>query len=162
MAEAAESFADAVVRVEDETGIRAPWRVWPQMRHDSTKLGVPLSLVYTPLKAVANPYRASYAPVRCSGCSAVLSPFTYVDYQKKSYVCSFCSLMQPLPPAMHRLPRSTVQLSSMTFTRPSNITFRLLKRPQEVTPLLKLLPTMPPSLLSLWTRAAKMPSSLQR
>ncbi|KAE8302458.1 Sec23 [Giardia duodenalis] len=99
MAEAAESFADAVVRVEDETGIRAPWRVWPQMRHDSTKLGVPLSLVYTPLKAVANPYRASYAPVRCSGCSAVLSPFTYVDYQKKSYVCSFCSLMQPLPPS---------------------------------------------------------------
>ncbi|TNJ27906.1 Sec23 [Giardia muris] len=91
------SVQELAATMDDELGLRAPWLVWPQFRHETLRLGVPLSLVYTPLRQVASPYRAPYGPVRCAGCTAILSPFTFVDYIAHTFTCPFCSLTQPLP-----------------------------------------------------------------
>jgi protein transport protein SEC23 len=39
-----------VIELENQTGIRFSWNVWPQTREESNKLEIPLSCLYTPFK----------------------------------------------------------------------------------------------------------------
>ncbi|KAH0573486.1 Sec23 [Spironucleus salmonicida] len=89
------SSADIFLSNEDQTGIRAPWNIWPHLKHENMRATVPLSVLYTPLKQCSQ--RFKYPPVRCTKCTAVLNPYTPVDFNTKQYQCVFCSTNQTLP-----------------------------------------------------------------
>lgn len=66
--------------IEEVDGIRFSWNVWPSSRAEASKLVVPISALYTPLKERnqgASPIvPVPYEPVRCKPpCSALLNPF---------------------------------------------------------------------------------------
>ena len=69
--------------MDESSGVRAPWNVWPHNKHALLSASVPLSVLFTPFKAVSNPLRVSYAPVKCVKCGAVLSPLDPVDFATK-------------------------------------------------------------------------------
>lgn len=102
-AEQQQTLADYISDVEAQNGLRSVWNVWPQTKHDAVKLGIPISLVYTPLKQTETLTRVSYAPTSCIKCSAVLSPYTFIDFAAKSFSCPFCSTNQQLPQAYHQI-----------------------------------------------------------
>lgn len=97
------TLADALAATEQQTGIRATWNVWPQAKCDALKQGIPLSLLYTPLKQVEGLYRVQYPPVACPKCSAVLSPYCQVNFASKAYSCPFCGAVNQLPPTYARI-----------------------------------------------------------
>ena len=64
------------------SGAVAPrsWNVWPSSRLEATRLVVPLTGLYTPLKETTSLTTLPYQPIYCKGpCKTVLNPNWYVD-----------------------------------------------------------------------------------
>eukprot|EP00927_Polykrikos_kofoidii_P036774 TRINITY_DN3102_c0_g1_i9.p1 TRINITY_DN3102_c0_g1~~TRINITY_DN3102_c0_g1_i9.p1 ORF type:complete len:756 (-),score=139.69 TRINITY_DN3102_c0_g1_i9:88-2355(-) len=82
------------------TGVRMSWNIWPSTRLDATRIVVPLGCLYTPLKSTEGLNLVEYEPVMCRArdCGAVLSPYSMVDFQSKSWTCPFCCQRNPFPP----------------------------------------------------------------
>lgn len=57
--------------------------MWPNTRTEAAKNVLPLGLLYTPLRPIAELPAAPYEPVRCKGCAAVLNPYARVDFVGK-------------------------------------------------------------------------------
>lgn len=88
-----------VEQIEDKDGVRFSWNVFPPTKADGAKLVVPVSVLYTPLRARqegAVPV-AGYEPVLCR-CRAILNPYCQLDIQSKFWICPFCLQRNPFPP----------------------------------------------------------------
>jgi len=61
---------------------------------------VPLSVLYTPLKATDNLQLVEYEPIQCKSrdCGAILNPHCVVDFHSKQWTCPFCMQRQAFPP----------------------------------------------------------------
>lgn len=94
------TFQEFIQQNEDRDGIRFSWNVWPSSRLEATRIVVPLSCLYTPLKERPDLPPIQYDPVLCTrpNCRAILNPFCQVDYRSKNWACNFCFQRNPFPP----------------------------------------------------------------
>ena len=79
---------------EQRDAVRFSWNVWPSTRLEASRLVVPLSCMYTPVKALDNLAQVQYDPIHCKGqqCSSVLNPFwcTFFHTFKFSLIALNC------------------------------------------------------------------------
>lgn len=93
-----EQLKDAWVAEEEKDGVRLSWNVFPSNRLESSRLVVPIGVLYTPLKVKEQP-PVQYEPVTCKNpCRAVLNPYCQVDARAKLWICPFCLQRNQLPP----------------------------------------------------------------
>lgn len=85
---------------ETLNGIRMTWNIWPSTGMDAARIVVPLSCMYTPLKAIETSPIVEYQPVACKApdCGAVLNPHCAVDFRSMSWTCPFCLNQNIFPP----------------------------------------------------------------
>ncbi|KAL6519958.1 Protein transport protein S23 G [Orobanche minor] len=78
-------------------GLRWSWHSWPVSKSEVSSLVVPLSIMSTPLMPFNELPILPYESLNCSGCGAVLNPYSRVDYASKIWACSFCYRKNPFP-----------------------------------------------------------------
>ncbi|KAH8928240.1 protein transporter SEC23 [Atractiella rhizophila] len=84
--------------VEDRDGVRLSWNVWPSSRLEASRCVVPISSLYTPLKARDDLPPVMYAPVTCKApCRAILNPYCQIDVRAKIWICPFCLQRNAFP-----------------------------------------------------------------
>ncbi|CAA0823378.1 Sec23/Sec24 protein transport family protein [Striga hermonthica] len=83
--------------LEATEGLRWSWHSWPVSKHEVSSLVVPLSVMYTPLMEFNELPVLPYEPLTCSGCTALLNPYSRVDYTSKIWSCSFCHRKNSFP-----------------------------------------------------------------
>ncbi|XP_033101131.1 protein transport protein Sec23A-like isoform X1 [Anneissia japonica] len=93
------TYQEFIQQNEDRDGVRLSWNVWPSSRLEATRMVVPLSALYTPLKERPDLPPIQYDPVLCSRstCRAILNPFCQVDYRAKFWTCNFCFQRNQFP-----------------------------------------------------------------
>jgi len=71
------TYQEFIQQNEDRDGVRFSWNVWPSSRLEATRMVVPLSCLYTPLKDRPDLPPIMYDPVACTrpNCRAILNPF---------------------------------------------------------------------------------------
>lgn len=84
--------------LEAQDGVRMPWNVVPGTKQEASNCIVPVSAMYTPIKAFPNMPMLPYAPLRCRTCRAILNPFSIVDFAAKIWICPFCFQRNHFPP----------------------------------------------------------------
>ncbi|KAM4690679.1 protein transport protein Sec23A isoform 1-T2 [Rhinophrynus dorsalis] len=94
------TFLEFIQQNEDRDGVRFSWNVWPSSRLEATRMVVPVSSLFTPLKERPDLPPIQYEPVLCSRttCRAVLNPLCQVDYRAKLWACNFCYQRNQFPP----------------------------------------------------------------
>ncbi|XP_037069544.1 protein transport protein Sec23A-like isoform X2 [Pollicipes pollicipes] len=94
------TYQEFIQQQEDRDGVRLTWNVWPSSRLEATRLVVPVSALYTPLKERPDLQPVQYDPVVCTrtNCRAILNPCCQVDYRAKIWVCNFCFQRNQFPP----------------------------------------------------------------
>ena len=64
------------IEITSSTGVRLSWNVWPSSRIEATRIVVPVSALYTPLKIRQDLPPVLYEPVTCKPpCRAILNPY---------------------------------------------------------------------------------------
>lgn len=91
------SYADFITASEDTDGIRFAWNVLPNSRAEATRMVVPVSVLFTPLKERPDLPPVKYDPVPCSKCQAILNPFCSVDVTAKFWICCICGQRNQFP-----------------------------------------------------------------
>uniref|UniRef100_A0A3Q4I2I3 Protein transport protein SEC23 n=1 Tax=Neolamprologus brichardi TaxID=32507 RepID=A0A3Q4I2I3_NEOBR len=93
------TYQEFIQQNEDRDGVRFSWNLWPSSRLEATRLVVPVSCLFTPLKERPNLPPVQYEPVLCSraNCKAVLNPLCQVDFRAKIWSC--CYLKHIFPPS---------------------------------------------------------------
>lgn len=62
--------------IEEQDGTRFSWNVFPASRLDATRIVVPISCLYTPLRDREDLPPIYYEPVTCKApCRAILNPY---------------------------------------------------------------------------------------
>ncbi|KAJ4727362.1 Protein transport protein SEC23 [Melia azedarach] len=84
--------------LEAQDGMRMPWNVIPGTKQEASNCVVPVSAIYTPIKAFPNIPILPYAPLRCRTCRSILNPFSIVDFAAKIWICPFCFQRNHFPP----------------------------------------------------------------
>ncbi|XP_022972255.1 protein transport protein SEC23-like [Cucurbita maxima] len=79
-------------------GVRMTWNVWPRTKVEASKCVVPLAASIAPIRPHPEIPTLPYAPLRCKSCSAVLNPFSRVDFTAKIWICPFCYQRCHFPP----------------------------------------------------------------
>jgi len=94
------TYQDFINQNEDRDGVRFSWNVWPSSRLEATRMVVPVSCLYTPLKERPDLPPIQYDPIICTrgSCRAVLNPLCQVDFRGKAWVCNFCFQRNAFPP----------------------------------------------------------------
>uniref|UniRef100_A0A9J7ZPJ3 Protein transport protein SEC23 n=1 Tax=Cyprinus carpio carpio TaxID=630221 RepID=A0A9J7ZPJ3_CYPCA len=84
------TYQEFIQQNEDRDGVRCSWNLWPSSRLEATRLVVPVSCLYTPLKERPDLPPVQYEPVLCSraNCKAVLNP-----------LCKYSSISSQFPPS---------------------------------------------------------------
>uniref|UniRef100_A0A8C5HHS6 Protein transport protein SEC23 n=1 Tax=Gouania willdenowi TaxID=441366 RepID=A0A8C5HHS6_GOUWI len=74
------TYQEFIQQNEDRDGVRFSWNLWPSSRLEATRLVVPVSCLFTPLKERPDLPPVQYEPVLCSraNCKAVLNPLKFV------------------------------------------------------------------------------------
>ncbi|MEQ2269041.1 Protein transport protein Sec23B [Xenotaenia resolanae] len=95
------TYQEFIQQNEDRDGVRFSWNLWPSSRLEATRLVVPVSCLFTPLKERPSLPPVQYEPVLCSraNCKAVLNPLCQVDFRAKIWACNFCFQRNPFPPS---------------------------------------------------------------
>uniref|UniRef100_A0A7S1NFL3 Protein transport protein SEC23 n=1 Tax=Eutreptiella gymnastica TaxID=73025 RepID=A0A7S1NFL3_9EUGL len=92
-------MADPFQEMEDRDGVRWNWNAYPSPKEHAQHMVLPLSLLYTPLKAKSSTLPLlETEPVLCKGCKAILNPSCRVDWTSRLWVCPFCLTRNALPP----------------------------------------------------------------
>lgn len=93
------TYQEYIQQNEERDGIRWSWNVWPSSRLEATRIVVPVSCLYSPLKERPDLPPIQYDPICCTRqtCHAVLNPFCQVDYKSKIWTCNFCYQRNPFP-----------------------------------------------------------------
>ncbi|GAY57929.1 hypothetical protein CUMW_183190 [Citrus unshiu] len=88
--------------LEAQDGVRMPWNVIPGTKQEASNCVVPVSAIYTPIKAFPVNNNSMpilpYAPLRCRTCRSILNPFSIVDFAAKIWICPFCFQRNHFPP----------------------------------------------------------------
>jgi protein transport protein SEC23 len=84
--------------IEDRDGVRFSWNVWPTSRIEASRLVVPISAIYTPMKQNELIAIPNHEPIFCMKCKAILNPYCQVDIRAKLWNCPFCLTRNSLPP----------------------------------------------------------------
>lgn len=84
--------------LEAQDGVRMPWNVVPGTKQEASNCIVPISALYTPIKAFPNMPVLPYSPLRCRTCRSILNPFSIVDFAAKIWICPFCFQRNHFPP----------------------------------------------------------------
>uniref|UniRef100_A0A8C7ZMR4 Protein transport protein SEC23 n=1 Tax=Oryzias sinensis TaxID=183150 RepID=A0A8C7ZMR4_9TELE len=94
------TYQEFIQQNEDRDGVRFSWNLWPSSRLEATRLVVPVSCLFTPLKERPDLPPVQYEPVLCSraNCKAVLNPLCQVDFRAKVWACNFCFQRNPRGP----------------------------------------------------------------
>uniref|UniRef100_A0A3B3RWC5 Protein transport protein SEC23 n=1 Tax=Paramormyrops kingsleyae TaxID=1676925 RepID=A0A3B3RWC5_9TELE len=94
------TYQEFIQQNEDRDGVRFSWNLWPSSRLEATRLVVPVSCLFTPLKERLDLPPVQYEPVLCgrATCRAVLNPLCQVDFRAKIWACNFCFQRNPFPP----------------------------------------------------------------
>ncbi|KAL6191323.1 hypothetical protein ACLB2K_037714 [Fragaria x ananassa] len=79
-------------------GVRMTWNVWPRTKVEASKCVIPLAACIAPIRFHTDIPTLPYAPLRCKTCSAVLNPFSRVDFTAKIWICPFCYQRNHFPP----------------------------------------------------------------
>ncbi|KAM5569715.1 protein transport protein SEC23 [Rosa sericea] len=79
-------------------GVRMTWNVWPRTKVEASKCVIPLAACIAPIRFHTDIPTLPYAPLRCKTCSAVLNPFSRVDFNAKIWICPFCYQRNHFPP----------------------------------------------------------------
>ncbi len=118
-----------VEEIEEKDAVRFSWNVFPPTKAEGSKLVVPVSCLYTPLKerpaeTQFGPLtRLNQEPVVCK-CRAILNPFCQMDLQSKFWICPFCLQRNPFPPQYRDInpqqlpPEVLEQLSTVEYVLP--------------------------------------------
>uniref|UniRef100_A0A8C7EZ05 Protein transport protein SEC23 n=1 Tax=Oncorhynchus kisutch TaxID=8019 RepID=A0A8C7EZ05_ONCKI len=103
------TYQEFIQQNEDRDGVRFSWNLWPSSRLEATRLVVPVSCLFTPLKERPDLPPVQYEPVLCSraNCKAVLNPLCQVDYRAKIWACNFCFQRNPTYNNSHICRRTT-------------------------------------------------------
>ncbi|CAK8692475.1 protein transport protein Sec23A-like [Clavelina lepadiformis] len=93
------TYQEYILQNEERDGIRFSWNVWPSSRLEATRMVVPLSCLFTPLKERVDLPPIQYEPITCTRptCRAILNPLCQVDYRSKIWNCNFCYQRNPFP-----------------------------------------------------------------
>uniref|UniRef100_A0A8C6UMI9 Protein transport protein SEC23 n=1 Tax=Neogobius melanostomus TaxID=47308 RepID=A0A8C6UMI9_9GOBI len=88
------TYQEFIQQNEDRDGVRFSWNLWPSSRLEATRLVVPVSCLFTPLKERPDLPPVQYEPVLCSraNCKA------QVDFRAKIWACNFCFQRNPRGP----------------------------------------------------------------
>ena len=103
-------------------GVRMTWNVWPRTKVDASKSVIPLAVSFPPIRPHADSPTLPYAPLRCRTCSAVLNPFSRVDFSAKIWICRFCFQRNQFPHHYSSLSESNLpaelypQFTSLLYT----------------------------------------------
>ncbi|XP_015886791.2 protein transport protein SEC23 E [Ziziphus jujuba] len=84
-------------------GVRMTWNVWPRTKVEASKCVIPLAACISPIRPHPDIPTLPYAPLRCKTCSAVLNPFSRVDFTAKIWICPFCYQRNHFPPHYHMI-----------------------------------------------------------
>ncbi|KAK6914375.1 Sec23/Sec24 beta-sandwich [Dillenia turbinata] len=79
-------------------GVRMTWNVWPRTKVEASKCVIPIAASISPIRPHVDIPDLPYAPLRCKTCSAVLNPFSRVDFTAKIWICPFCFQRNHFPP----------------------------------------------------------------
>lgn len=99
---------------EAHDGVRCTWQSWPPNKVVATRNVIPVSIFYTPLKAMAEPRLVEYDPQLCMECKAVLNPCCTIDLVTKTWVCPFCTHRNRFPTVYAQHMTETVLPSELT------------------------------------------------
>lgn len=86
-----------IYQAEDTDGVRLPWNVLPMNRNWADRIVLPVGVLYTPAKQIADLDYLGDAPVICISCRTVLNPFCQVDTNTKSFLCPICNARSAMP-----------------------------------------------------------------
>jgi len=94
------TYQEFIHQNEDRDGVRFSWNVWPASRLEATRMVVPISCLYTPLKERPDLPPICYDPIICTrgNCRAILNPMCQVDFGTKAWICNFCFQRNAFPP----------------------------------------------------------------
>ncbi|KAG7268728.1 hypothetical protein CRUP_012872 [Coryphaenoides rupestris] len=95
------TYQEFIQQNEERDGVRFSWNLWPSSRLEATRLVVPVSCLFTPLKERPDLPPVQYEPIMCgrANCKAVLNPLCQVDFRAKIWACNFCFQRNPFPPS---------------------------------------------------------------
>lgn len=79
-------------------GVRMTWNVWPRTKVEASKCVIPLAASISPIRPHPDVPTLPYAPLRCKTCSALLNPYSRVDFTAKIWICPFCYQRNHFPP----------------------------------------------------------------
>ncbi|XP_076915489.1 protein transport protein SEC23 E-like [Bidens hawaiensis] len=71
-------------------GVRMTWNAWPHSKVEASKCVIPLAASISPIRSHPLILTNPYPPLRCKTCSAVLNPYSRVDYSALIWICPFC------------------------------------------------------------------------
>ncbi|KAL7177094.1 hypothetical protein ACSBR2_030427 [Camellia fascicularis] len=71
-------------------GVRMTWNAWPRTKVESSKCVIPIAASISPIRPHPDIPTLPYSPLRCKTCSAVLNPFSRVDFAALIWICPFC------------------------------------------------------------------------
>ena len=77
--------------------MRLSWHLWPGSAAEADAMAAPLGLLYSPLRPIPKLKQVDHAPVQCSQCSGVLSPFAHVEPAARRWLCPHCGHWNALP-----------------------------------------------------------------
>ncbi|RKP05713.1 protein transport protein SEC23, partial [Thamnocephalis sphaerospora] len=122
------SFED----IEDQDGIRFSWNAFASSRVEATRMVVPISCMYTPLKEREDMPPVFYEPVTCKApCRAILNPYCQIDVRGKLWICPFCLNRNPFP--AHYADISNTNLPAELLPKYTTIEYTL-SRPAQIPP----------------------------
>ena len=103
--------------IEQRSGVRLSWHVWPESSAAGQALAVPMGLLYTPLQPIDQLKTVAREPARCAHCAAYLNPFTTIDHQRGLWYCPLCSSWTPLPPELSSLQEAPSEVRAVESAR---------------------------------------------
>lgn len=105
----------------------------PSSRIEATRIVVPISALYTPLKAREDLPPVLYEPVTCKPpCRAILNPYCQIDVRGKLWICPFCLARNAFPP--HYKDISNTNLPTELLPKYTTIEYTL-SRPAQIPPI---------------------------
>lgn len=104
------TYQEFIQQNEDRDGVRFSWNLWPSSRLEATRLVVPVSCLFTPLKERPDLPPVQYEPVLCSraNCKAVLNPLWWVKWKKTMLLLTDVNFLMFVSAAKHQKTRISV------------------------------------------------------
>lgn len=118
--------------LENKDGVRLAWNCFPSDKLESSRMVVPVSALYTPLREYDNFTVLGEEPATCRDpCRAVINPYCQLDLRSGHWICPFCMARNPMPQRYR-----DISVNNLPYElQPENTTMEyLLSRPVQLPP----------------------------